>query len=284
MSLTYTSPSYRLVFLLSLLFFSSCQMYRQNVMFRTDGDIITERVAFSRAAAEKNYVIRPNDYLDVRVYTNKGERILDPNGEFARSLGIVGGTQGAPSRAGSRAGQGAGAQQGPMAQPQFLVQHDGYVKLPMVDLVQLGGLTLLQADSVLQQEYNRLYVDSYVITQVTNNRVFVLGAPGGRVVALANDNMNLIEVLAEVGGIPQGGKAHNIRLIRGDLSNPSVQIIDLTTIDGMRKASLQVEPNDIIYVEPLRRVFLEAFADVAPIVGTVTNLGWMFFLISTQLR
>jgi polysaccharide export outer membrane protein len=103
-------------------------------------------------------------------------------------------------------------------------------------------------------------------------------------VALTNDNMNLIEVLAEVGGIPQTGKAHNIRLIRGDLSNPSVQVIDLTTIDGMRKASLQVEPNDIIYVEPLRRVFIEAFADVAPIIGTIANLGLTFFLINNYVR
>lgn len=276
-------PNLRRVLFLILLVFSSCGMYRQNIMFRTDGEIIAEKVAFSKAAAEKNYVIRPNDYLDVRVYTNKGERILDPNGEFARSLGIVGGAQGPPSRAGSRGGQ-AGGQQAQLAQPQFLVQHDGYVKLPMVEMVRLGGYTLLQADSLLQLEYARFYVDSYVITQVTNNRVFVLGAPGGRVVALANDNMNLIEVLAEVGGIPQTGKVQNIRLIRGDLSNPSVQVIDLSTINGMRRASLQVEPNDIIYIEPLRRVFLEAFADVAPIVGTVTNLGWMFFLISTQLR
>jgi polysaccharide export outer membrane protein len=279
-------PGFRSVLFLSFAFFCSCRTYNQSILFKTDGEIIADQLAFSKAAAEKNYVIKPNDYLDVRVYTNKGERILDPNGEFARSLGIVGGTQGAPaSRASQRGGQ-AGGQQGQLAQPQFLVEHDGYVKLPMVDKVKLSGYTLSEADSILQLEYAKFYVDSYVITQVTNNRVFVLGAiggasgaSGGTVVPLQNDNMNLIEVLAQVGGIPQTGKAYNIRLIRGELSNPAVQLIDLTTIEGMRKASLQVEPNDIVYVEPVRRVFLEAFRDISPIIGTLSSLATLYYII-----
>ena len=160
------------------------------------------------------------------------------------------------------------------------------MKLPMVQEVKLAGYTLLEADSILQLEYEKFYHDSYVITQVTNNRVFVLGAiggaDGGTVVPLLNDNMNLIEVLAQVGGVPQTGKAHNIRLIRGDLSNPSVQLIDLTTIEGMRRASLQIEPNDIVYVEPIRRVFFEAFRDVAPIIGTLSSLATLFVILSRQ--
>ena len=77
-------------------------------------------------------------------------------------------------------------------------------------------------------------------TRVTNNRVIILvhrwaGNP------LTNDNMNLIEVLALAGGIDgggggggggsgtfyrYGGRANNIRIIRGDLKNPRVQQID----------------------------------------------------------
>lgn len=269
---------------LSFLSFFSCRTYNQNIMFKTDGEMIANKLAFSKVEAERNYVIQPNDYLDVRVYTNNGERILDPNGEYARSLGIIGGVQGA--RAGGRtvpqAGQPQGGQQ--PYQPQFLVQRDGYVKLPMIGMIELSGYTLLQADSVLQAAYAKFYVDSYVSTQVTNNRIFVLGASGGRVVPMYNDNMNLIEVLAEVGGITEAGKAQNIRLIRGDLSNPSVQIIDLSTIEGMRKASLQVEPNDIVYVEPVRRVFFEALRDVGPILSALTSVATIYLVISRATR
>lgn len=231
------------------------------------------RIAINRTA--RNYRIQPNDYLDVRVYTNKGERILDPNGElpFGQPAGVIPTLSRGSVANGGQQRTGGGSGGGTVA---FLVQADGTVVLPMVERVRLSGLSLLQADSVLRRSYNPYYKDAFVTTRVTNNRVFVLGSPGGRVIPLENDNMNLLEVLALAGGIDgggggsgglfrYGGRADNVRIIRGDLKNPRIQQIDLTTIEGMRRGNLQVEPNDIIYVDPVRRPFLEALTDAGPI-------------------
>ena len=257
------------------------------------------RIAVNRTA--KNYLIQPNDFIEVRVNTNKGERILDPNGELqfgqpsgggvSRSSGAQTGGGGAASRVvGTQrnVGQGSG---GATAGTEFLVQADGTVVLPLVNRVKVSGLSLLQADSVLKIRFDEYYKDAFVTTRVTNNRVFMLGASGGQVITLANDNMNLIEVLALAGGIDggggaggggsagggsslyrYGGKASNIRIIRGDLKNPRVQQINLTTLDGMRRANLQMEPNDIVYVEPVRRPVLETLTDAAPVIGFVSLL------------
>lgn len=284
----------------ALLLFSSCvstRYYNQRTMFRlTDSqgrqlDSTKLRIAVNRTA--RNYLIQPNDFLEVRVNTNKGERILDPNGELqfgqpsgampSRSAGAASGSSGAGGSGargvvGQRAvGQNAGSA---TAGTEFLVQADGTVVLPLVNRVKVSGLSLLQADSLLQVRYNEYYKEPFVTTRVTNNRVFILGAPGGLVVTLANDNMNLIEVLALAGGVDgglggggnqgfyrYGGKASNIRIIRGDLKNPRVQQVDLTTLDGMRRANLQMEPNDIIYVEPVHRPVLETLTDAAPLIS-----------------
>ncbi|GAB2771266.1 hypothetical protein GCM10027175_05970 [Hymenobacter latericoloratus] len=291
---------------LLLLTFSctTSRVRQQNILFRTDGAgrLDTARLRDVVNRAERNYIIQPNDYLDVRVYTNKGERILDPNGELF--FGSPGGTN-TGGGGFSRQGGGIGIQRGGQQQQQqqrgngqqggiseFLVQHDGIVKLPMIDYVKISGLTLLQADSMLQVKYTAFYKDVFVTTRVTNNRIIVLGAAAGgaRVVQMFDDNMNLLEVLAQVGGISggfvgptssngQAGRADNIRLIRGDLKNPQVQIIDLTTIDGMRRANLQVEPNDIIYVEPIRRPFYEALADATPLFSFLAGLSGIATLI-----
>jgi polysaccharide export outer membrane protein len=242
------------------------------------------RIAVNRTA--RNYLIQPNDYLDVRVYTNKGERILDPNGELKF---------GQPGGAGSSSGAGSGASGGGSSQTNtgagagstssgadFLVQADGTVMLPMVNKVKLSGLSLLQADSVLKRRYTEFYKEPFVVTRVTNNRVFVLGAPGGKVISLVNDNMNLLEILALAGGIDGngnsntlyrfGGRATNIRIIRGDLKNPQVQQIDLSTLDGMRRGNLQMEPNDVVYIEPVRRPFLDGLSDAAPALSAAALL------------
>lgn len=252
------------------------------------------RVAVNRT--DRNYRIQPNDFLDVRVYTNKGERIIDPNGELqfgspagpSSSLTSRGsGTTGGRATVSRTGGTSSGLE--------LLVQADGTVDMPIVGRVQLSKLSLRQADSTLQVLYSTYYRDPFVQTRVTNNRVIILGASGGLVLPLTNDNMNLIEVLALAGGVDggggggasvyrYGGKTSNIRIIRGDLKNPQIEQIDLSTISGMRRANLQMEPNDIVYVEPVRRRFLEGLTDAGPVLNaTGTILGTFSTIISLIL-
>jgi polysaccharide export outer membrane protein len=276
-----------------LLLFSSCasnRYYNQRVLFRlTDEngnriDTAKLRVAVNRT--DRNYRIQPNDFLDLRIYTNKGERIIDPNGELGAGApagqvpSLSPRTSGSTGRATtSRTGANASA-----SGLEILVQADGTAALPVVGQVHVGGLTLHQADSTLQVLYSPYYREPFIQTRVTNNRVIVLGA-AGQVIPLANDNMNLLEVLALAGGVDAGGngggnsgiyryggKTSNIRIIRGDLKNPQVEQINLSTIEGMRRANLQMEPNDIVYVEPVRRRFLEGLTDAGPVFSAAATL------------
>ena len=91
-------------------------------------------------------------------------------------------------------------------------------------------------------------------------------------ISLLNENSSLVEVLAQAGGIDLGAKAHNIRLIRGNLSDPEVYKIDLSTIEGLKASIITIKPGDIIYVEPWRRVWLEGLKDVAPIFSLVSSV------------
>ena len=320
---TYSLPRLARLWLLMLpvmLLFSSClssKYYHQRTLFRlTDSqgrqlDSTKLRIAVNRT--ERNYVIQANDYVDVRVNTNRGERILDPNGELqfgqpgggvsgggmsggGMSGGGVSGSSvgGQTARGAARnTGQGAGQTTGGST---FLVQADGTTVLPMVGRVRLSGLTLLEADSTLAILFTKYYTEPFVSTRVTNNRVIILGAVGGQVISLTNDNMNLLEVLALAGGVDggsggggtslyrNGGRADNIRIIRGNLKNPRVQQIDLSTLDGMRRASLQIEPNDVIYVEPIRRPFLDGLAEAGPIISLSGLLLTTTYFIISQIK
>ena len=238
-------------------------------MFKTDGEPNQSALKLAVDQADKNYIITKNDLLDIQVYTNNGERLIDPNYEF--EVGGGGNNQNLINRE--------------TARPRYLVQRDGYVRLPMLGKVKLDGYTLNEADSILQKEYSEYYKDAFVYTKYLNKRVFILGAiggvqgggglvgGGGRVVALENEDMTLIEVLTSVGGVSGSARVGNIRLIRGDLKDPYVEVIDLSTIQGMKKATLKLEPMDVIYIEPLRRPFLEAFRDYSSLVSFITGLA-----------
>jgi len=243
-------PKIHLILLVSFVA-ASCSSYKQNIMFKPAEGYKTDTKALE--TAEKNYVIQVNDYLKLEVYSNKGERIIDPNGELYTTA------------------NGTGQTQVTRTQPSYLVTVDGLVKFPMIEPVSILGMTIREAEVKLQAEYNKYYKECYVLLTFSNKRVIVLGAPGGQVVPLLNENVSVVEVLAMAKGLGIGndGKSSNIRLIRGN----DAYVLDLSTLDGIKQGNMIVQPGDIIYIEPTRRPFAEGVRDLAPVLSLVISLA-----------
>jgi polysaccharide export outer membrane protein len=102
-----------------------------------------------------------------------------------------------------------------------------------------------------------------------------LGAPGGQVIPLVNENVHLVEVLALAKGIDNLAMAQNVRVLRGD----HVLVADLSTIDGYLKNNILIEHGDIVYVEPIRRPVSEAFRDFLPVLTVLTSLTTLIVVI-----
>lgn len=230
--------------------FSSCASFKQNIMFSVAAGDVVQQVK----NAEANYVIQKNDLLQLEVNTNLGEKIIDPNLESFK--------------------QGAGQTQ-IKERETYLVDVNGMVKLPLINEIRLEGLTLKQAEELLQKEYAKYYREPFVTLAYTNKRVIVLGAPGGQVVPLANENMRLTEILALAKGLATEAKAHNIRVLRGD----KVFVADLSTFAGYLKNDMIMAPGDIVYVEPVRRPVSESLREYGPVVSIVTSLAALVVVI-----
>lgn len=227
-------------------------------MFKVDEERDLSYLSSEISAIEKNYIIKPDDMLELRVYTNKGERIIDPNYELQIQ-------QNQNRREQDR--------------PEFLVLDDGSVKFPMVGKVKLGGMSINEAEDYLEKKYDEYYKGAFVQLRYLNKRVIVLGAPGGQVIPLENENTSIVEIVALAGGIDENGKAHNLRLIRGDLQEPKVFLIDISTIEGMRTSMMDALPGDIIYIEPTRKVVTEGARDFMTVFAIFVNAITLIVLI-----
>lgn len=230
-------------------------------MFKMDDKFTESDLTQAVSLAEKNYQIKKDDYLRLDVFTNGGERIVDPNFELRQGM----------------------TNQNMQNTRQFvyLVRQDGLVKLPMVGDVDILGMTIYEAEQKLQALYSEHYIDPYVVLRYENRRVIVLGANGGQVIPLVNENTSLIEVIALSGGINQGAKSQTVRLIRGNLNNPEVYVIDLSTVSGMRSSIVRLEPGDIVYIDPWRRVWIESLRDVSPVLSLVSSVVTLVLVINS---
>jgi polysaccharide biosynthesis/export protein len=243
------------IFLVSLLFMS-CARYRQNILFQVNEESVYDSLVVQSNELEKNYIIKANDFLNVSVYTSNGEVLIDPESKYA--------SDGGGNANSTQADNGGGLK--------YLVDANGFVNLPMLGKIKIDSLTIPQADSILSLKYGEYYQKCFVLTKCVNRRVTVLGANGGAIVPIENENTTLIEIIAKAGGVSNSAKATNIRLVRGEGVNQKIAIIDLTTVEGIKLANLKVENHDIIYVEPVRKVLNEAIQDITPILSIFTSL------------
>jgi len=235
-----------LTFIFIGILFSSCASYKQNIMFKTEG-LTSTTFKTDLNTLEENYKIQPNDRLEVNVYTKGGEILIDPEFQLRSEMG----------------NQNFRAEK-----LQYLVNKDGMLNLPMVGQVEITDMTLSEAEEYLSKKYATFYESVFIQVRFVNKRAYVLVGNGGQVVPLQNENTTLIELLAMAGGLPSNAKAHNIRLIRGD----QVQIVDLSTVEGYRKIDTNIQPGDIVYIEPIRRPFVESVRDYSPVLGFVSGI------------
>ena len=230
-------------------FVSSCNL-RSSVMFRTPSNY---PYTVDQTIGNVEYRIAPNDIVGFSVYTNDGFKLID----LTTTIGSVSGDKTANATLNSFNGS-----------IQFPVEPDGQVKLPIIGKRKISDLTVREAEKMLEEQYATYYNKPFVVLKVLNRRVLVFPGSGGegKVISIENENTTLIEALALAGGIANTGKAHKIKLIRGDPRNPQVLLIDLSSVEGMKQSNLMLQANDIIYVEPVPRVTAEILAQLTPIV------------------
>lgn len=244
---------YLLLGLLPLLL-HGCASFNQHIMLRLPRDYQFDAAP---AIPDSSYRIAPNDVLSIRVLASNGSSAL---------------------------GMTANAVDRSLVVP---VEYDGKAKLPVIGRVSLDGLTRRAAEDSLESWFGVYYIDPFVRVVLENRQVIVFPGTGSnaQVLKFEQENMNIFEALARVGGIAPNGKAHSIKLIRGDLKNPLVLKIDLSTLEGMRNGDLALQSGDIIYVDT-RENFASIFSStvmpytlmITPLISIATTVILIFSL------
>jgi polysaccharide biosynthesis/export protein len=229
---------------------TSCYI-NSDLMLKTDRAFVYDTIPKDN---NYEYVLSPNDLLEMRLFANKGFLIIDIS-------------SGAEERGGTVMGVGRNFITYP-------IYENGEVKLPIIDYVNIVGKTIKEAEKYLEELYSEFYVEPYVQLVVVNRRVFVFPGGGGdaQVIPIMNNNTTLLEAIALAGGINQRGKANKIKLIRTVGKEREVYLIDLSDISGVKYADMLVQANDIIYVEPVPQIAQEILQEVTPILSLISSL------------
>lgn len=152
----------------------------------------------------------------------------------------------------------------------YIVDDSGQVKLPLIGAVKVGGLTISQARSAIDARLRAFINDPIVTVKKLNFKVTILGEvnrPG--TYQILNEQATLPEVLGLAGDLSQFADRESLRIIREENGIRKDFFVNLTSANAMSAESYYVHPNDLIYVQPVKR---RAFQNISPSVTLFTSL------------
>ncbi len=132
---------------------------------------------------------------------------------------------------------------------------DGAITLVGVDRVEVAGLTVTQADSVITRAYSHQYRDpriSVIVLETLGKRVYVMGEvrnPG--LIRIPEGGLGPITAVALAGGFTDDAAKEDAVLVRVTPNGYLVQEINLTDFQHVTAGSLatiQLMPYDVIYI------------------------------------
>ncbi len=240
------------ILLSSTILISSCKVFDPSRMMRMKPGYPYARLPDYPVYTDE-YRLAPYDKLNFILYSNNGENLVRVMGEQYS--------------------------QGGTPTTTFTVEHDGTVRLPLIDRVYVQGMTLREAEKLIESKYAKYYQQPFALLSVTNTRVLVFkGGNQATVINLQRPNTTLLEIIAQTGGT-DNVKTHRIKLVRGDLNNPEVYLIDLSKIEGLRQGNIIVQANDIIYLQPRDRVTQKILENVTPYLTLFSTIMIIYNII-----
>jgi polysaccharide export outer membrane protein len=152
----------------------------------------------------------------------------------------------------------------------YVLNDKGEVKLPLIGAVNLAGLTIPAATSLIEEKFKAYISDPIITIKKLNFKVTILGEvnrPG--TYQVMNEKATLLEALGLAGDLSTFGDRKSIRIIRTENNVTKDFMVDLTNASSLTTEVYFLHPDDVVYVSPVPR---RAFQNISPAVTVFTSI------------
>lgn len=186
----------------------------------------------------KPYRLQVNDILSVDI------KAIDP-----KLVSIFNTTQNASSTGKSESG---------LYFDGFTVDDHGNIRMPILGEINVIGYTLeevrVKIEKKLLEEYFKKEANIFVTVKLAGFRYTINGEVGSTgTKTLFQEHVNIMEAIANSGDITITGDRKAVTVIRQTPTGVQMHDLDLTDINVMKSPYYYLQPNDYVYVKPLKQ-------------------------------
>ena len=135
----------------------------------------------------------------------------------------------------------------------YLVNDSGYIDFPLVGKIYAKDKTVTELQQTLSESVSEIIIGASVIVKLVMYNVSILGEvknPGK--ISIYNNRVNIFEALALANDITSYGNRSKVQIIRTEGNMNKIVVLDLISKDILSSPYYYLQPNDIVYVEPLK--------------------------------
>lgn len=139
----------------------------------------------------------------------------------------------------------------------FTVDLHGDIRIPTLGKIKVLGYTTEEIEQMIEKklldEQFKETANIFVTVKLSGFRYTTMGEIGSGTKTLYQERVNIFEAIANAGGIPVTGNLKDVLILRQYPQGQKVHHLDLTDINVMNSPYYYIQPNDIIYVKPLKQ-------------------------------
>lgn len=170
----------------------------------------------------------------------------------------------------------------------FTVDDHGNIRIPVLGEVNVLGYTLeeirVKIETRLLEEYFKKEANIFVMVKLAGLRYTVNGeinSPGTK--TLYQEKANIMEAIANSGDITITGNRKEVVVVRQYPHGTEMHSLDLTDAKSMQSPYYFLQPNDYIYIKPLKQkswgTGTTGTQSVATIITALTLITTTFLLV-----
>ncbi|KOP39470.1 sugar transporter [Flavobacterium sp. WLB] len=159
----------------------------------------------------------------------------------------------------------------------FTVDDHGNIRMPILGEINVIGFTLeevrVKIEKKLNEEYFKSEANIFLTVKLAGFRYTINGEVGSTgTKTLFKENVNIMEAIANAGDITTVGNRKAVTVIRQTPTGVQMNEIDLTDVNVMKSPYYYLQPNDYIYVKPLKQKTWGTGQTGIQSIGTVITL------------
>jgi len=138
----------------------------------------------------------------------------------------------------------------------YLVDNEGYIKLPQLNRIKVEGLALTQIKDSIDIQILKYYGQTSSQVRLASNYVTIIGNVNspGRYLVDFNDKITIFELIGMAGDLSFEAKRSDVKIIRKKGVETEIVSLDLTKRNVLESEYYYILPNDVVYVDPLKAV------------------------------